>query len=118
MISYQEIFTILRRGNGFYPIELDEHRKAAVLLQSGIVVWDKDVIGYFIHPKQVKPIVAQTPNSVPFSTLGRVHVDWSGRGHSSGSYKVLADKGKFLEIAFELDTQRTMTVAKTRVKAA
>lgn len=47
-----------------------------------------------------------------------VHVDWSGRGHSSGSYRVLADTGDYLKIAFDLDVTRTMTVSKTKTRAA
>ena len=68
-------------------------------------------------PKQVKSsiIVVDIPKN---ADLGRVRVDWSGRGHSSGSYRVLADKGKYLEIAFDLDKSHTMTVSKERVKAA
>jgi hypothetical protein len=60
----------------------------------------------------------ETAITAPSSDLGRVRVDWSGRGMSSGSYKVVADKGKFLEIAFELDVERKMTVSKSRTAAA
>lgn len=76
---------------------------------------------YVVNTKaslQVFPIATEAPKTAPASDLGRVHVDWSGCGHSSGSYRVLADKGKYLEIAFDLDKSHTMTVSKERVKAA
>lgn len=69
-------------------------------------------------PLQVLPSATETGDKADLSDLGRVHVDWSGRGHSSGSYAVKADKGKYLEIVMELDVERVMTVAKTRTKAA
>jgi hypothetical protein len=77
-----------------------------------------------LHPKQIKSVLdvlpspAETSITATPSDLGRVRVDWSGRGMSSGSYKVVADKGKYVEIAFELDVERKMTVSKSRTAAA
>jgi hypothetical protein len=70
------------------------------------------------------PLVVVLPSATissetgDLSDLGRVYVDWAGRGYSSGSYRVLAEKGDYYEIAFDLDVSRKMTVSKNKVKAA
>lgn len=125
--TYSQLFGMLRGGVTI------SHSKDETTLPSGVRLTKQLQIlchaeiaqfkdgKYSLHPKQIKPaisVVEILPKTAPSSGLGRVHVDWSGRGHSSGSYAVKADKGKFLEIAFELDVERVMTVAKERTKAA
>lgn len=126
MITYKELFEGLKRsgldGQRKLLVIDPKHRVRAtqmiqILCHAEIAVWNKSTATYALHPKQVKLsiIVVDIPKN---ADLGRVHVDWSGCGHSSGSYRVLADKGKYLEIAFDLDKSHTMTVSKERVKAA
>ena len=130
MITYKDLFKVLKQlpesGNIRAEKGSDIYRKLLILDRAEIAQAaqeDEDIVCFYFHPKQIKPstptlVVDIRPVSAPPSDLGRVHVDWSGRGHSSGSYRVKADKGNYLEIAFELDVERVMTVAKTRTKAA
>jgi hypothetical protein len=134
MITYKDLFKVLKAGGYVWAMpETETYEKIMTLWRRGIVDIDED-LNYRLTPEQVKRLASSTtppimvvsilssptesPITAPSSDLGRVRVDWSGRGMSSGSYKVVADKGKFLEIAFELDVERKMTVSKTRTAAA
>jgi hypothetical protein len=125
--SYKRIFEGLTPGRQARFIAINPRHRLRLLqmLQTlvcaEIAVYDRISDTYSLHPKQIKPLISvvEIPaKTTPSSDLGRVRVDWSGRGMSSGSYKVVADKGKFLEIAFELDVERKMTVSKSRTAAA
>lgn len=129
MITYKDLFKLIKALPETGCITASEssevYRKLRILDNFGIVQaaeLDEGYLAFYPIPKKTPALVVldtpQSPENATPSDLGRVRVDWSGRGYSSGSYKVTAIKGDYLQIAFELDVPRTMTVSKKRTEAA
>lgn len=121
---YADIFRLLKKHPDwlFRPRNDFQHRQAAVLLHANILVWDKTNKAYVLHPKQIKPglQVLPSPTESPvtggLSDLGRVRVDWAGRGVNTGSYPILAEDEKSYTIDNGTDPGKPMRlrISKTR----
>lgn len=129
MITYKYLFDILRDPENFslkfVPVFARTRtlQMIQILIHAEIAVFDPVTRKLSLHPKQIKPtlpiVVADIAPTPPvLDAPRRVHVNWSGRGFSSGSYAVKADNGKFLTIVMELDVEREMKVSRERTKAA
>lgn len=121
MITYKEIFEGLKRsglGGQRKMVVLDPKNaiRAAQMIQilchAEIAIYDPATKTYGLHPKQIKPALqvlpnpTETPLNGDLSDLGRVRVDWSGRGHSSGSYAVKAEDERSYTIANGTDENK------------
>lgn len=133
MITYKEIFEGLRRSGvgGQRKMMVINHKYAVraaqmiqILCHAEIAIYDPVTKTYGLHPKQIKPVLevppsaSTSPKTTPSSDLRYVRVDWQGRGHSSGKYRVVSETEKFVTIEMALDVTRHHTVAKSRTKAA
>lgn len=118
-ISYNWLFDQLKKGREFSIVKHDE-RRFVTLLSAGIIIWNKDRKTFSLHPEQIERMAAKAAqneaNQATTDAPRMVHVDWSGRGHSSGKYKVLSETERYVTIEFHLE--RKMTVSKARVKDA
>lgn len=130
MITYKELFEQLKNPNAAYPkniVEADYMRAfkmLTILCGAEIAAFNPETRLFSLHPKQIERMAAKAAqngaNPANSEVSRMVHVDWSGRGHSSGKYKVIAETEKFVTIAFEFeaDVSRKHTVSKARVKDA